>query len=67
MKSIEYYCDEDFDPTVGQELSAPQYLIRKINAAKELKNKLKISDDFLDLSTRFVLKFYQNQFFGKLV
>lgn len=42
MKAIEYYCGPDFDPTVGQELSAPQYLMRKINAAKELKNHLAI-------------------------
>ena len=37
MRNIEYYCGPDFDPRVGQELSAPQYYLRKIAAAKGTK------------------------------
>lgn len=37
MRNIEYYCGQDFDPRVGQELSAAQYYLRKIAAAKETK------------------------------
>ena len=40
MKSIEYYCGADFDPRCGQELTAAQWLRRKINAAKQLKHDL---------------------------
>lgn len=32
MKSIEYYCSHYFDPRDAQELSAPQFLSRKISA-----------------------------------
>lgn len=32
MKSIEYYCSNYFDPRDAQELSAPQFLQRKIRA-----------------------------------
>ena len=35
MKSIEYYCSTYFDPRDAQELSAPQYFIRKISAAEQ--------------------------------
>jgi fructose-1,6-bisphosphatase/sedoheptulose 1,7-bisphosphatase-like protein len=37
LENIEYYCGKDFDPRIGQELSAPQYYLRKIAAAKETK------------------------------
>jgi len=34
MKSTEYYCGHHFAPRDAQELTTPQYLIRKIEAAK---------------------------------
>ena len=35
MKSIEYYCSSYFDPRDAQELSAPQFLQRKILAGNQ--------------------------------
>ena len=35
MRSIEYYCSSYFDPRDAQELSAPQFLKRKILAGKQ--------------------------------
>lgn len=40
MKSIVYYCDVDFDPSCGRELTAEQWLHRKIIHATELHHKL---------------------------
>lgn len=40
MKSIEYYCSHYFDPRDAQELSAPQFLQRKINAGRQTVNDL---------------------------
>lgn len=40
MKSIVYYCGENFDPSCGQELSAVQWLQRKILHARELHHYL---------------------------
>lgn len=37
MRSVEYYCGPEFDPRIGQELSAAQYYMRKIHAAKKTK------------------------------
>ena len=44
MKSIVYYCGENFDPTCGQELTAPQWLQRKILASQELHHYLAYLD-----------------------
>ena len=44
MKSVEYYCGEEFDARCGQELTAVQWLHRKITNAKELLNTLAQAD-----------------------
>ena len=46
IRPITYYCGEEFDPRVGQELSAPQWLLRKITAAKALKIALSVVSPF---------------------
>jgi len=40
MKSIIYYCGEAFDPSCGLELTAVQWLSRKLLHAKETKLKV---------------------------
>jgi len=40
VKSIVYYCGESFDASLGRELSAEQWLHRKIIHATELHHKL---------------------------
>jgi hypothetical protein len=43
MRHIEYYCGKDFDPRCGQELSAPEWLLKKIRAAKETKMEVDLT------------------------
>lgn len=40
MRKIEYYCGADFDASIGRELTAEQWLHRKIIHATELHHKL---------------------------
>jgi hypothetical protein len=47
MKSIVYYCGEDFEASCGRELSAEQWLHRKIIHATELHHQL-AHVDYLD-------------------
>jgi hypothetical protein len=47
MRSIEYYCSVYFDPRDGQELSAPQFLLRKIYAGKDTIDDL-LEVDFME-------------------
>jgi len=47
MRSIEYYCSDYFDPRDGQELSAPQFLARKISAGQQTIEDL-ISVDYME-------------------
>lgn len=47
MRSIEYYCSHYFDPRDGQELSAPQFLARKISAGLSTIEDL-ISIDYME-------------------
>lgn len=47
MRSIEYYCSHYFDPRDGQELSAPQFLARKISAGLSTIEDL-ISVDYME-------------------
>jgi len=44
MRNIEYYCGPEFDPRIGQELTAAQYYLRKIEAAKETKVMVDLSE-----------------------
>lgn len=47
MRSIEYYCSNYFDPRDGQELTAPQFLARKISAGLQTIEDL-ISIDYME-------------------
>ena len=47
MRSIEYYCGKEFDSSCGRELSAEQWLHRKIIHATELHHQL-AHVDYLD-------------------
>ena len=40
MKSIEYYCGADFDARCGQELTASEWLYRKVSSANILLQQL---------------------------
>lgn len=46
MKSIEYYCGSDFDPSCGQELDVPTWLQRKIRYAKDTKYDIDTTTPF---------------------
>lgn len=37
MRHIEYYCGPEFDPRCGQEMSVPEWLLKKIRHAKATK------------------------------
>lgn len=46
MKSIEYYCGKEFDPTCGKTLTADVWLLSKIEAAKRTKYLVNVTTPF---------------------